>query len=106
MAKRITGPAVKAGSVWTDNIRTGRSIQVERIEHDYAVCKTLTNSREVQRLLDVAPQGGFGLNTRDMRGSIARIRLNRFRPVANGFTHFTDTPSITDDALIALLDAA
>ncbi|RBQ17790.1 hypothetical protein DP939_23300 [Spongiactinospora rosea] len=72
--------------MWADLRAHGRTVLVETVESDHAVCTTLTNSDEVHRLLNQADPCH---TTRDMRGTISRIRLDRFRPTANGFEYVT-----------------
>ncbi|MFD8562139.1 hypothetical protein ACFV1N_33060 [Streptosporangium canum] len=95
MTKKIppTHP-VTPGSVWRDrgDLFGMRTLRVESIEGERAVCTTLTNSYEVQRALTLAaerPEGSPLSNARDMRGSITRILLDRFRPTASGFDFVT-----------------
>lgn len=99
MTKKIqpTHP-VTPGSVWRDrgDLFGTRTLRVERIEGEHAVCTTLTNSYEVQRQLTLAarrPQDSPLHNTRDMRGSTTRILLDRFRPTAHGFDLTTEEQS-------------
>ncbi|WP_329089342.1 hypothetical protein [Streptosporangium sp. NBC_01469] len=104
MTKKIppTHP-VTPGSVWRDrgDLFGTRTLRVERIEGERAVCITLTNSYEVQRQLTLAarcPEGSPFSNTRDMRGFTTRILLDRFRPTASGFDFITaavETPDHT-----------
>ncbi|GGS74201.1 hypothetical protein GCM10010156_36430 [Planobispora rosea] len=82
---------VTPGSVWRDrrDIDGMRTLRVESIDGERAVCTTLTNSSEVHRRLMLAAEhpeyGPLYGNVRDMRGSTTRILLDRFRPTCNGF---------------------
>lgn len=64
---------VAAGQIWADNdIRSsGRTLQVDAIDGDHALCTTVTNTD-----LPV---------TRDMRGKPARIKLTRFALNTRGY---------------------
>lgn len=104
--KRPAPPEVRPGQIWADASARGRlrSIRVDTVEHGYATCTTLTNSYEVQRGLDLAAKGLHMWNVRDMRGSKVRIRVDRFRPTANGYYLITSNGAATDYGLRRLLD--
>lgn len=70
-------PDVKPGQVWADNDQrsAGRTIRVDRIEGDKAVCTILTNR-------DAADLNDWGT---DMRGRQVRIKVSRFRPTSTGY---------------------
>ncbi|MEW1837494.1 hypothetical protein AB0392_06005 [Nonomuraea angiospora] len=92
MPKRIHSLyAVTPGSIWVDLHRPGRIVLVEALVGRHAVCATLTNSQEVQRLLNLHADGTAYWGTRDMRGAISRIRVDRFRPTSDGFAFVTAT---------------
>ncbi|KAB8192587.1 hypothetical protein FH608_024105 [Nonomuraea phyllanthi] len=92
MSKKMHGlDAVTPGSLWADRRAWGRVVLVEAIDGRHAVCTTLTNSHEVQRLINLTADPTAYANTVDMRGATHRILLDRFRPTANGFTFITAT---------------
>lgn len=64
---------VKPGQVWADNDprEEGRTLRVERIEDDKAICTVLSN-RSV---------GSYTASV----GRITRISLRRFRPTSTGY---------------------
>jgi hypothetical protein len=102
-------PEVTVDSIWGAYCDT-RTFRVDRIEHGYAICTILTNSYEVQRQLNIAEEDGRPIwNVRDMRGSVTRIRLDRFQPrrdgmpKSNGYFHVSASAEVTDDALAAFL---
>lgn len=87
----MTAPKeVKVGQVWKDNDKRcqGRTIRVEKIEHDsrhsvdgpvaFAVCITLTESHER------AARAGSP-NYRSTVGRVVRLRVDRMRPTATGW---------------------
>ncbi|MCA2227399.1 hypothetical protein [Nonomuraea aurantiaca] len=91
MPKKIYGlDVVTPGSLWADTRARGRTVLIDAIDGRHAVCTTLTNSHEVQRLIDLADPDEHG-TTHDMRGITRRILLDRFRPTSNGFTFVTAT---------------
>jgi hypothetical protein len=75
-------PEVKVGQVWADNDSRaqGRTLRVEAIDGDKAVCIVLTNYAEVQESLDLGKT-----NLRDARGKKVRIKLSRMRPTSTGY---------------------
>ncbi|MFI7145112.1 hypothetical protein ACIBO2_09370 [Nonomuraea sp. NPDC050022] len=92
MPKKINSIyVVTPGSLWADQRALDRTLLVEAIDGEHVICTTLTNSRDVQRALDLPVNDYFRGNPRDMRGTTSRIRLDRFRPIANGFTFVTAT---------------
>ncbi|TDE19708.1 hypothetical protein E1295_47600 [Nonomuraea mesophila] len=82
--------AVTPGSIWADLYAHGRTVVVEAIDGTHAICTTLTNSHEVQRVIDL-PREITRSNPRDMRGTTHRISLDRFRPIHKGFEFVTAT---------------
>ncbi|MFC4588625.1 hypothetical protein [Sphaerisporangium corydalis] len=76
---------VTPGSIWADQRALGRTVLVTATDTQHATCLTLTNSDDVQRVVDYPAYG----NPRDMRGTTCRIRLDRFRPTSNGFAFVT-----------------
>jgi len=74
---------VRPGQLWADNDARaeGRTLRVDRIAGDYAVCTVLTNSALNQAALDEGKSWA-----RDMRGRPATILLRRFRPGRSGYT--------------------
>ncbi len=83
--------AVKPGQVWADNDprSAGRTLRVEQIDGDKAVCVILTNTDETQRDIDNPPSRTWGLS-RDRRGSRTRISLARFVPNRTGYRLLED----------------
>ncbi|MFI7469964.1 hypothetical protein [Nonomuraea sp. NPDC049646] len=91
MTKKIYAlDAVTPGSLWADMRAPGRTILVESLDGRHAICTTLTNSHEVQRVIDL-PKEVTCSNSRDMRGTTHRISLHRFRPTCKGFVFVTAT---------------
>ncbi|GII01738.1 hypothetical protein [Planobispora takensis] len=109
MTKKIqpTHP-VTPGSVWRDrrDVFGRRTLLVEYIDGEHAVCTTLTNSSEVQRQLDLAadhPKDNLLRgNVRDMRGSLTRILVDRFRPTNGGFDFVTASATLSPNDLESL----
>lgn len=62
---------VKVGDVWKDNDprSAGRTLRIDAIEGDRAVCTVLTNSDDTQATLDNPPDRTWGLPT-DRRGTM------------------------------------
>lgn len=92
-------PTVRVGQVWADNDPrcAGRTIRVDSIDGDKAVCTVLTNSDETQRHLDAYEMPGRsryprGPILRDTRGKVRRISLARFKPTSTGYRLLTDVP--------------
>lgn len=85
---------VRPGQIWTDNDprSTGRTIRVERIFRDQALCTILTNGDGVQRRLD----RGDSL-VRDRRGKQTSISLVRFCPTSTGYRLVADAPQDTTE---------
>ncbi|MEW9527290.1 hypothetical protein [Microbispora sp. NPDC049125] len=79
--------AVTPGSLWADRSAQGRTVLITAIDGRHAICTTLTNSYDVQRIVNNPSLG----NARDMRGTTHRIHLDRFRPTHNGFEFVTAT---------------
>jgi len=86
-------PDVRPGQVWADNDprSTGRTIRVERIVRNEALCTILTNRNDVQRKLD----RGDSL-VRDRHGKQTSISLVRFHPTSTGYRLIADAPEATD----------
>ncbi|WP_214110683.1 hypothetical protein [Acrocarpospora catenulata] len=80
---------VAPGSIWACQSLPGRTIVVERVDGQHAVCTTLTNSNQVQRILDLGEAAHS--YTRDMRGTVCRILVDSFRPTSDGFVFVTFT---------------
>jgi hypothetical protein len=76
---------VRPGQVWADNDQrsAGRTVRVERIEGDKAICTVLTNITSTQAHLDGNVAAAWGV--RDTRGKTTRISLARFRPTQSGY---------------------
>lgn len=75
-------PTVRPGQVWADNDRRakGRTLRVDAIDGDKAVCTILTNSDAAQSNLDRGDPW-----TVDMRGKTTRVALRRLRPSSTGY---------------------
>ncbi|MFC6083704.1 hypothetical protein [Sphaerisporangium aureirubrum] len=78
---------VTPGSIWADQSAMGRTVLVTAIDGQHAICTILTNSHDVQRVVDDPSRG----NPRDMRGTTCRIRLDRMRPTCDGYAFVTAT---------------
>ncbi|MET8985880.1 hypothetical protein ABZW49_10565 [Nonomuraea wenchangensis] len=92
-------PDVRPGQVWADNDErsAGRTLRVDAIEGDKAVCTVLTNSDDTQKHLDAYERPGrsrypSGPLLRDTRGKVRRISLSRFRPTSTGYRLIADSP--------------
>lgn len=79
----MTEPQVEPGQVWADNDNRckGRTIRVDSIDGDRAVCTVLTNPTSTQERIDRGDQS----NIQDTRGKQTRISLRRFRPTSTGY---------------------
>lgn len=77
-------PDVRPGQVYADNDArsAGRTIRVDAIEGDKAVCTVLTNADYYQ---------GDSWQ-RDARGHSTRISLKRFKPTSTGYRLVKDAP--------------
>ncbi|MGR6924264.1 hypothetical protein ACU635_59225 [[Actinomadura] parvosata] len=94
-------PAVRAGQVWADNDprAAGRTLRVERLDGDQAICMVLTNSDSTQRHLDAYARPRPHSNRpilRDTRGTLRRIALSRFRPTSTGYRLVEDSAGVPD----------
>lgn len=81
-------PAVQPGQVWADNDPRceGRTLRVERIDGERALCRILTNGNAVQAEIDRSSPPPRNLwRTQDRRGCTTRISLSRFRPTSTGY---------------------
>ncbi|MFC4006862.1 hypothetical protein ACFOY2_06500 [Nonomuraea purpurea] len=88
----VAGLAARRGLADYDPRCTGRTIHVDSIDGDKAVCTVLTNSDATQRDLDAYTKPGrnpSGPILRDTRGKVGRISLSRFRPTCTGYTTST-----------------
>lgn len=83
---------VRVGQVWEDNDHRckGRTMRVDKIWFGIAVCTILTNSDEVQRLLD---EGHDWYRGQDSRGRRTEIAVRRMRPTSTGYRLVADAPS-------------
>ena len=85
---------VKPGQIWADNDwrSAGRTLRVERIEGDKAVCVILTNADKAQKNIDQA-QGkpGYYADFKDTRGKTTRLSVSRMRPTSTGYRLIRDT---------------
>jgi hypothetical protein len=96
MGKRIE-PAhpVTIGSYWQDAFLPGygRIIKVMDVDETHATVMTLVNDHNIQRNLDLPYEvTGVGY-PRDMRGTVRRVRRDRFRPTNKGFVPVADGPA-------------
>lgn len=90
-------PNVRPGQTWADNDPrcAGRTIRVDSIDGDKAVCTVLTNSDDTQKHLDAYNKPGRyprGPILKDTRGKVRRISLSRFRPTSTGYRLVADAP--------------
>lgn len=87
MTTTTGAPPVRPGQAWadTDPRHRGRTIRVEEIVGEKALCIIVTNRHEQQALVD----GGVA-NRPDMRGRRTRIRLDRLRPNRTGYRLIKD----------------
>lgn len=93
---------VRPGQVWADNDpRTpGRTIRIDSVDGDTAVCTVLTNDDPSQALIDT--HGSPGKSGRylgriwvpgDRRGTTTRVKLTRLRPTSSGYRLLQDAPA-------------
>lgn len=82
MTVTASAPSVLPGQVWADvdPRRRGRTIRVEEITGDKSLCMILTNTDQLQALVDAGAP-----NRPDMRGRRTRVRLDRLRPTRTGY---------------------
>lgn len=75
-------PEVRPGQVWADNDprSKGRTLRVEEVDDVRATCTVLTNSDQIQALVD---EGSAWPS--DTRGTKTRIKLRRFQPTSTGY---------------------
>jgi hypothetical protein len=83
------------GQVWADNDprSAGRTLRVDRIDGDKAVCTVLTNAAGTQRWLDEVHQEATrsaapapaGIYAGDQRGKVTRVAVRRMRPAGTGY---------------------
>ncbi|WP_190253552.1 hypothetical protein [Dactylosporangium sucinum] len=85
--------AVKPGQVWADNDPrcAGRTLRVDAVDDDKALCTILTNSDTTQELIDNPAQSPWYRRS-DRRGKQTRISLARFVPTSTGYRLIQDTP--------------
>lgn len=80
---------VKVGAIYADNDprSAGRTLLIDAIDGDQAVCTVLTNSDEVQAYFDnTGPKPRWAPeDLKDRRGKQTRIRLARFAPTSTGY---------------------
>lgn len=84
---------VRVGQVWADNDwrAKGRTVRVEFVGSETASCRVLTNRDNAQQEID-----GGSPWTKDMRQTMTRIRLDRFRPTGTGYVLVQDTTDQDD----------
>lgn len=88
-------PEVRPNQVWADNDprSAGRTLRVDAIDGDKAVCTITANDRATQEYLDdPANRGKARVRARDMQGKTTRISLSRFKPTSTGYRLVSDTP--------------
>jgi hypothetical protein len=85
---------IKPGQIWADNDErsAGRTLRVDRIDGERAVCTVLTNITVTQVELERGIKG-----VRDSRGHTTRISLKRFKPTATGYRLVSDPPAPSPD---------
>jgi hypothetical protein len=86
---------VEPGQIWADNDwrADGRTVRVDRIDGNKAICTVLTNRHTAQDQLDQHPNV---VGIVDQRGKPTRIRLDRLRPTSTGYRlvqHADGTPA-------------
>jgi hypothetical protein len=87
---------VQPGQCWADNDprSAGRTLRVDAIDGDKAVCTVLTNADETQQHVDnpagnpFASSGGYS----DRRGKQTQVKLARFVPTSNGYRLVSEAP--------------
>ncbi len=85
---------VTPGQVWADNDprAVGRTLRVDAIDGDKAICTVLTNTAETQAFLDrpdtkpAYMASAYG----DRRGKQTRVSLKRFVPTSTGYRLLED----------------
>ncbi len=80
---------VKPGQIWADNDprATGRTLRIDAIDGDTAICTIVTNTDETQAYVD-RPETKPAYMERaytDRRGKRTRVSLKRFVPTATGY---------------------
>jgi hypothetical protein len=77
-------PDVRLGQVYADNDQrqAGRTLRVDGIEADRAICTILTNSDETQEQIERIRDW---YRPQDMRGKTVRIKLARFVSNSTGY---------------------
>jgi hypothetical protein len=80
MSETIT---VKPGQIWADNDKRqqGRTLLVERVDGDRALCRILTNRDVVQR--DIERHYAAGMQ--DRHGKTVSVAVARMRPTSTGY---------------------
>lgn len=87
---------VKPGQCWADNDprAAGRTLRVDAINGDKAVCTVLTNADDTQEYVDHPDRNPFAATGAysDRRGKQTRISLARFKPTSTGYRLIEDSP--------------
>ena len=81
-------PDVQPDQLWAaaDPRYQGRTLRVQQIVGDKALCVVETNTHRQQALVDAG-----ATNRPDMRGRTVRIRLDRLRPNRTGYRLVKET---------------
>ena len=76
-------PTIEPGQVWADNDKRvkGRTLEVLRVEGDYAVLKIKTNDDDTASRIRM----GIARQGEDRRGKVVRILRRRMRPTSTGY---------------------
>lgn len=77
-----TTTPVRPGQLWaaTDPRHRGRTLRVQEIVGDKALCVVVSNTDRLQAAVNAGAPGRA-----DMRGRFTRIRLDRLRPNRTGY---------------------
>jgi hypothetical protein len=85
---------VKPGQIWADNDprAAGRTIRVDAIDGDKAICTVVTNTNETQAYVDSPASKPTYMASAysDRRGRQTRISLTRFVPNSTGYRLLED----------------
>lgn len=88
MTSLPNSPDVRPNQLWAaaDPRYRGRTLRVQQIVGDKALCVVETNTNQLQALVDAG-----AANRPDMRGRTVRIRLDRLRPNRTGYRLVKET---------------
>lgn len=80
---------VRPGQMWADNDprAAGRTLRVDSIDGDKAVCTVLTNTDETQAYIDAPASKPTYMQSAysDRRGKQTRVSMCRFKPTSTGY---------------------